>query len=151
MKFKVLVVLAVGMLGVSGVASANLITNGDFESGSFSSWSTSGLTCSGVGSNFSGATGGCFGYDVDPGPFAGAYSAYLGTAAGGGLISQSFATVAGQNYLLDFYLAIGSYQGTSTPNSFLAQVDATTLFSLTNAPAQNFGHYTSASRAAAVR
>ena len=140
MRFKILGLLAVGMLGVSGVASANLITNGDFETGSFSSWSTSGLTCSGVGSTFTNATG-CVGYDGDPGPHAGAYAAYLGTAAAGGVISQSFATAAGQDYMLDFYLAIGAYQGTSTPNSLLAQVGGTTLLSIVNGLAQDFHHY----------
>jgi hypothetical protein len=141
MKLKIIGLLAVGMIGMSGVASANLIQNGGFETGSFSGWSTSGLTCSGVGSSFGGATGGCVGYDADPGPNGGAYAAYLGTAAGGGIISQTFATYAGQSYFLDFDLAIGAYNGSPSPNSFVAQVDGLTLFSILNAPAQGFSHY----------
>jgi hypothetical protein len=134
-------VLGAGLLGMSGVASANLITNGGFESGSFSSWSTAGLTCSGVGANFSSASGGCVGYDGDPGPHSGTSAAYLGTALGGGVISQSFSTVAGQNYLIDFYMAIGSSQGTSSPNAMLVTAAGTTLLSILNAPVQGFAHY----------
>lgn len=142
MKLKSIGLLAISLLGMSGVASANLLENGGFETGSFANWSTSGLTCSGVGGSFGSASGGCIGYDGDPGPHSGAYAAYLGTAAGGGVVSQSFATTAGQNYLLDFELAIGAYNGSASPNSFVAQVDGLTLSSITNAPAQGFAHYT---------
>ena len=86
---------AVGLFAISGAASAAPIVNGDFESGSFAGWTTSGLTCSGVGSNYSTASGGCYGYDADPHPFAGNNAAYLGTAAGGGIISQLIDTIAG--------------------------------------------------------
>jgi hypothetical protein len=141
MKLKIIGLLAVGLMGMSGVASASLVQNGGFETGSFSDWSTSGLTCSGVGASFGAATGGCVGYDADPGPHSGAYAAYLGTAAGGGVISQSFATYAGQTYTLDFDLAIGAYNGSPSPNSFVALVDGLSLFSILNAPAQGFAHY----------
>jgi hypothetical protein len=133
--------LAVGLFGLSGTASATPIVNGDFESGSFAGWTTSGLTCSGVGSNYSTASGGCYGYDADPHPFAGNNAAYLGTAAGGGIISQLIDTIAGTSYALDFYLANGSYQGVSAPNSFQVTVDGAALLSLVNASAQGFTHY----------
>ena len=133
--------VAAGLLSMSGAAVAAPIVNGDFESGSFSGWTTSGLTCSGVGGDFSGATGGCYGYDVDPGPFAGGNAAYLGTANGGGTISQLVDTVAGQTNVVDFYLAIGAYRGVTAPNSLLVTADGATLLSLVDAPAQDFLHY----------
>ncbi len=141
-KKKLLPFLAAGLLALSGTAVAAPIVNGTFESGSFSGWTTSGLTCSGVGSGFSGATGGCYGYDLDPGPYDGAYAAYLGTANGGGVISQSVDTVAGEAHAVDFYLAIGTYLGVSTPNSLLVTAGGDTLLSLVDAPAQGFLHYT---------
>lgn len=140
MKFR-LMVAALGLLGSNGIANANFITNGGFESGSLSGWTTSGLTCSGVGSSFTVASGGCVGYDGDPGPHSGSYAAYLGTANGGGVISQSFATYVGQTYLLDFYLAIGSYNESSAPNALVAQAGGVTLLSIVNGSAQGFVHY----------
>jgi hypothetical protein len=133
--------VAVGLLGISGAVSAAPIVNGDFESGSFSGWTTSGLTCSGVGSSYSTATGGCYGYDVDPGPYAGNNAAYLGTAAGGGTISQLVDTTAGETHVLDFYMAIGSYLGVTSPNSMRVTADGATLLSLVDAPVQDFVHY----------
>jgi len=141
LKCVVLPAVAAGLFGISGVASANLVVNGGFETGSFSSWGTSGLTCSGVGANFSAASGGCVGYDGDPGPHGGTKAAYLGTAAGGGVISQSIATTAGETYLVDFFLAIGSAGGSATPNSLSFNFGSATLLSLTNASAQAFAHY----------
>jgi hypothetical protein len=140
-KQKWLSLLAVGLFATSGAANAAPIVNGDFESGSFSGWTTSGLTCSGVGNNFSTATGGCYGYDVDPGPFAGHNAAYLGTANGGGIISQYVDTVAGQTNAVDFYLAIGSYLGLPAPNSLRVTANGATLLNLVDAPAQDFLHY----------
>jgi hypothetical protein len=141
LKLLALTVLAAGSLGISGIASANLLTNGDFETGSFSGWTTSGLTCSGVGSGFSAATGGCVGYDTDTGPHSGAAAAYLGTAAGGGVISQSFATVAGDTYLVDFFLATGAYQQAASPNSLVVNAGGNVLLSIVNGAAQGFVHY----------
>lgn len=133
MKFRLLALtfFGTGLLAVSGVARANLISNGGFESGSFAGWATSGLTCSGVGANFSAATG-CVGYDGDPGPFAGSFAAYLGTAAGGGVISQSFATEIGYEYQVSFYLANGAYQNVATPNNFSATINGDLALFISN-------------------
>src|SRR5215472_12162885 len=118
------------MLGISGATHASQITNGGFENG-FSGWTLSGLTCSGTGSNASAASGGCVGMDSDPGPHSGSAAAYLGTANGNGVVSQSVSTVAGTNYNLDFFLANGAYGGISTPNDLLVQWDGQTLLHLT--------------------
>jgi len=144
MKFKFLAItaLAAASLGISGIASANLLTNGDFETGTFIGWTASGLTCSGVGAGYSAATSGCFGYDADPGAHGGTSAAYLGTAAGGGIISQSFATAIGDAYLVDFYLAIGAYNQISAPNALTVNAGGSSLLSLTDAAAQGFAHYT---------
>ena len=135
------IVIGFALLIGSGITQANLISNGGFESGSFSGWGTSGLTCSGVGSTFSVATGGCVGMVSDPGPYSGNYAAYLGTALGGGVISQAFATTPGQTYLVDFFLANGSYNGSSTPNDFLVEWDTGTLMHLVGAASQGFTEY----------
>ena len=132
--------LGLTLLAVASVSHANLIVNGGFETGSFSGWNTSGLTCSAVGST-SGATA-CVGMDVDPGARSGSFAAYLGTANGGGLIAQTFGTTAGQMYSVNFYLANGSYGGTTTPNDFLVQWNGTTLTHLTNAAVQGYTAYT---------
>ena len=144
MKSKISWLLAAGILATASIsyANLNLIGNGGFESGSFApEWTTSGLTCSGVGGGFSSATG-CTGMDVDPGPHNGSFAAYLGTAAGGGVISESFNTTLGTMYTVDFFLANGAFNGTSTPNDFLVEWDAMTLMHLTNAAPQGYTEYT---------
>jgi hypothetical protein len=127
------------MMGI-GVAHADTI-NGGFETGDFSGWTTSGLTCSAVGTGYSTATG-CYGYDTDPGPHSGQFAAYLGTAAGGGVVSQSLNTVAGQTYQLNFFLANGSYQGTATPNDFLVEWNGATVLHLADSSTFGFTQYT---------
>lgn len=129
------------MFAAAGISHASII-NGGFETGNFSNWTTSGLTCSGVGTGFLNATGNCFGMDSDPGAHSGNFAAYLGTANGGGLISQLFSTVAGQSYTVSFFLANGAYQGTATPNDLLVQWNGSTLQHLTNVGAQGYTQYT---------
>lgn len=72
------------LLAVSATASANLITNGDFETGSISGWSLTGNT------GFS---------SVQPGGPAGSSFYYSNGAVGStGNLSQTLTTVAGSLY-----------------------------------------------------
>jgi len=132
----------VGLLAAAAAtAHANLLTNGGFEAGT-SGWTSSGMTCSGAGPNSSVATGGCVGIDTDPGAHSGVNAMYFGTAAvGGGSFSQVLATTAGATYTVDFWLANGTFGGTSTPNDLLVEFAGQTLLSLTNVAAFGYGHY----------
>lgn len=134
--------VGLALLANIGTSHANLVVNGGFESGNFSSWNTSGLTCSGVGSAAGPATGGCFGIDTDPSAHSGTFAAYLGTASGGGLIWQMFNTTAGQSYTINFFLANGAYQGNTNPNDMLVQWNGGTLLHLTNSVASGYNGYT---------
>jgi hypothetical protein len=80
--------------------SSGLVVNGDFESGSLSGWTQTGNTDSS---------------GVDPSAVHnGAYGAFFGPEGAGG-ISQTFATVAGMSYKVDFWLALDD---SAQPNLF---------------------------------
>jgi hypothetical protein len=133
--------LATGVLLAASVGSsmANVV-NGGFESG-LTGWTTSGLTCSGVGSTYGAATGGCVGMDSDPGAYSGNNALYLGTAAGNGVVSQSLSTSALSTYQVSFWMANGAYQEVSTPNELLVQFSGQTLVDLINFGAQGYTFY----------
>lgn len=131
-----------GFLAAASMAAQADIVNGGFESGDISGWTSSGLTCSGVGGNSAAAAPGCFGIDTDPGAHSGQYAMYLGTANAAGGLSQTIATFAGATVVIDFWLANGAYNGTATPNALLVEFDNQTLLSLNDAAAQPYTHYT---------
>jgi len=143
--------LVAAALSCGPAATAQIVTNGGFESGSFNGWtldSSSLFAC--VGSSV--ACVGAFGLDVDPGPYSGSYAAYLGgsggTGAGDDLLSQTVITTAGQGYYLTFYLAAPTYQGMGVPNSFAVEWDGNviaTLTDLTNTTYQEFSFWVSGS------
>ncbi len=73
---------------ISGAANANLIVNGSFETGDLTDWSSSGNI---LVTNAQGSTDGIF-----AGLFNGA------DTTGDGILSQSFSTVIGDTYRLEF-------------------------------------------------
>ncbi len=116
-----LVVVAVTILLLAPAAIAqNLLTNGSFETGDFTGWTT--------GGNFeaSGVTSGAF-YEYS-GAQQGTFYAYLGPVGSDGTLSQSFATTAGAQYTFSFWIAsVGD-----DPSDFSASWDGTVVYSATN-------------------
>ncbi|TCV80120.1 PEP-CTERM sorting domain-containing protein [Sulfurirhabdus autotrophica] len=111
-------------------AHAELITNGDFETGDFTGWSQAGDT------NWTGV--------IDSNPLSGNYTAVLGAynKTGGGSLSQTFATLVGSTYSLTYWLANDEWLGNSAPNHFSSQIGNTTLFSQFDMPVQDYTQYT---------
>lgn len=108
-------------------AHANLLTNGGFETGSFSGWTTSNLNATEVEAS------GFDGYSSH----SGTYFAALGNVGTQGLImSDSFSDVAGAQYTFTFYLA-----SNGTPNNFAATVDGATVFGPSDIGTQGYTLY----------
>ena len=103
--------------------SANLVTNSGFETGNFNGWAQSGDT-SFTSVNSGQAHGGTF--KAEFGPTATCF------------LSQNLATVAGQHYRVDFWLA----STTGTPDDFSVSWNGTTITSLQNVSGQLFSEYT---------
>jgi len=105
------------VLTVVAEPGQQLVQNGGFESGSFSSWGETGnFVDSSVSSGF-------------PAVHTGSYGALLGPAGSLGYLSQSLPTVAGQEYLISVWL--DSPDGL-TPNEFLVAWNGTAIFDQTN-------------------
>jgi hypothetical protein len=124
------VMALVGALSLAGVAHAELVTNGGFETGNFSGWTQFGNTgATGVTStNF-------FGTYIHSGTYGGAFGA-VGSPGG---IFQTLSTTAGQTYLVSFWMSIDS----GVPNSMTFNWNGgADELSLTNAAAQGMTHYT---------
>jgi hypothetical protein len=100
-------------------ASAQIVTNGGFETGSFSGWSQVGNT------GFAG---------IDASSHSGTFEAHFGPEGSPGGIAQNIATTIGATYTFSFWLAnLGG-----TPNSFDADWNGASVFSLSNAPVQGY-------------
>ncbi|HEY5176043.1 MAG TPA: hypothetical protein VII95_10830 [Terriglobales bacterium] len=101
-------------------SGANLLTNGDFETGDFFGWTEAG--------NFTGTAVVSGSFYVYPGAESGMYYAVLGPVGSDGTLSQRVATTAGRPYTICFWLnAVGDH-----PSDFSAFWDGTALLSLTD-------------------
>lgn len=112
-------VMAVAML--SRQAEAQLVTNGDFESGNLLGWTLTGSSCS------TGVIAGA--------QHSGTYGLRSGPVAGTCTVAQTIATTAGEQYTFSFWLS-NTFGG--TPNSFDALWNGVSVYSLSNASTFNY-------------
>jgi hypothetical protein len=111
----------------------NLVQNPGFETGDATGWS---LTTTSGSTQISS--------HVYPGggPNTGSYYGLFGDAAAApGSLSQILATVSGQDYVLDYFLANFGTGSQESPNIFSVLVDGNVLSSLTNIPTQPYTEY----------
>ncbi|HLI64669.1 MAG TPA: PEP-CTERM sorting domain-containing protein [Terriglobales bacterium] len=123
MRVRTLLVIAALVIFVSVAPTTfaqNLLTNGSFETGDFTGWTT--------GGNFEDTevvTGAFYQYS---GAENGNYYAVMGPVGSPGTLSQSFSDVAGQQYTFSFWFAsVGD-----NPSSFTAMWDGTQVLNLSN-------------------
>jgi len=119
-----LIVIAIACLacfaGTPQLFGQNLVSNGSFETGDFTGWTTGGnfeftRVTSGPFSQYSGAQDGM-------------YYAYLGPVGSDGTLSQTFATTNGAIYTLSFWFAAVGDE----PSDFSVYWDGTPLLNLAN-------------------
>ena len=131
-------------LGLAHVAHANLVTNGGFETGDYTSWTTTvtgdpWLDVCGSPARPCTAFGGLYSTVAHSGQYAGVN----GLLVEGG-ISQDLSTVAGQTYEVSFWLAncadIAALGG-CPDNNFRATWDGAEVFSLVDAPSFGWTRY----------
>ena len=136
-KISIAAILAAGsMFALTGPASANLVTNGNFDADSPpvqtapAGWT---LTPAPSGSDF-------FVGPNDFGGFSPPNAANFGaTGAFDDTLSQVLSTVAGQTYTISFELA---HDATNAENDFSATFGADQILSLTNTPSFGFTLFT---------
>jgi subtilase family serine protease len=116
---------------------AQLVQNGGFELGNFTDWTEVSDQYNSVGSATSLNIGSRHSPDYVGSYYihSGKYAAFLGEPNSLFYLSQTLATVPGQDYLLSFWLANpGIYSGISppTPNQFLVSWNGTNIFNQSN-------------------
>jgi len=105
-----------------------IVSNGGFETGSFSGW-TLNVSSKDQGSDYDTVT------TSGAWVHSGSYGAELGPYHSLGYLYQTLTTSPGQNYLLSLWVDNPSSQsGAATPNQFLVQWNGTTLFNQNNMP-----------------
>ena len=109
--------------------TANLLANGDFETGDFTGWTLSGN----VGTSVWGPQ-----VFINSNAESGKYGAVLGPVGSDGTLSQNIQTTAGESYTVTFWLANRS----GGPDDFTAKWNGQTLLALNNAPQQGYTEYT---------
>ncbi len=109
--------------------TGSLVTNGSFETDSFSGWT--------VGGNSAPLSYGPQLF-IDTTAESGTYAAAFGSVGSDGTLSQTIATTAGQTYTLSFWLQ----NEASGTNDFKALWNGQTLVSLTNAAQSGYTEYT---------
>jgi len=122
MRAKTLLVLvaAVVLLCAPMTFAQNLLSNGSFETGDYTSWTTGGNF------EFSQVVSGPF--YVYTGAQDGSFYSTMGPVSTDGTLSQSFADTAGQGYTFSFYLAgVGD-----DPSDFSAYIDGTQVYGATD-------------------
>jgi len=107
---------------VCDAIAGNLVANCGFETGNFTNW-----TISGDPTFVSVEASGIDGYPAHSGNFF----ALLGPVGADSFLSQLLTTVAGHSYTLQWFLSSDG----GIPNDFDAEINGTTLFSMTNLPA----------------
>ncbi len=124
MRLKTLLVIVAVMVCITLMApntfAQNLLSNGSFESGNFSGWTT--------GGNFEDTEVVSGAFDTYTGAEDGTFYAVLGPVGSDGTMSQTFSDHAGQQYQFSFWFAsVGD-----NPSDFSAYWDGTAVLSLTN-------------------
>ena len=115
--------VATAVLMVSALpASATLVVNGGFETGSFAGWTQSGNT------NWTA---------VSTVAHTGIYAAHFGPQGTDGFISQVLATTPGQSYTISFWLR----NGISGTNDFRLSWGGSEIYSFFNAPSFDYTQY----------
>ena len=117
------------LLAATGASATNLITNGGFETGNLSGYTSTGAFINVLGSDV----------NAPYGPDKGSYDAVLGTQRTAGTLSQSFSDQAGAALSISFDLADPA--GSSSTGFFDASFDGTSLLQVTTPLAFGYTHY----------
>jgi hypothetical protein len=124
----VMVLAVLAVLVAPRPASADLLVNGSFETGTFSGWTVTG------GATAVQSAGGLGNYNPESGNF---YAALGTVGLPLGTLAQTFATMTGDSYTLSYYLASNG----TTPNEFKTVINGSTYFDQVNISPQAYTHY----------